>query len=73
LIDYVFDYSFALLAICVNWKLIFLDNLRTVLLFFFKMLSFNSSPATLKEEITTSFLELSISDYKENPILEPGN
>ena len=70
MIDYVFDYSFALLAICVNRKLIFLDNLHTVLLFFFKMLSFNSSPAIL---ITTSFLELSISDYKENPILEPGN
>ena len=33
----------------------------------------NSLQATLKEEIATSFLELSLSDYKENPILEPEN
>ena len=33
----------------------------------------NSLQATLKEEIATSFLELSLGDYKENPILEPEN
>ncbi len=37
------------------------------------MLNFNSSQSTLKEEITTRFLELSLSDNKENPILEPEN
>ena len=37
------------------------------------MLNFNLSQATLKEEITTSLLELSLSDNKENPILEPEN